>query len=89
MAHSVCVLAAWLVVAHRLKNNESILYEVLKDFSTDNRVLITGTPLQNSLKELWSLLHFLNPLEFPSIEQFEQRYSGITEKEEGIEPTAL
>ena len=47
--------------AHRLKNDDSLLYKTLMVFNTNHRILITGTPLQNSLKELWSLLHFIMP----------------------------
>eukprot|EP01114_Cavostelium_apophysatum_P010624 TRINITY_DN2458_c0_g1_i1.p1 TRINITY_DN2458_c0_g1~~TRINITY_DN2458_c0_g1_i1.p1 ORF type:complete len:1441 (+),score=525.32 TRINITY_DN2458_c0_g1_i1:182-4504(+) len=67
---------------HRLKNTESILYEVLKDFHTSNRLLLTGTPLQNSIKELWSLLHFLTPQKFTSLAEFEEEYSDIKEEEQ-------
>jgi len=45
--------------------------QVLNDFRTENRLLITGTPLQNSLRELWSLLHFLDGEKFNSAEEFE------------------
>ena len=45
--------------AHRLKNDDSLLYRTLMSFHTNYRLLVTGTPLQNSLKELWSLLHFI------------------------------
>ena len=47
--------------AHRLKNDDSLLYKALFSFDTYHRLLITGTPLQNSLKELWCLLHFIMP----------------------------
>lgn len=47
--------------AHRLKNDDSLLYKTMIEFKSNHRLLITGTPLQNSLKELWSLLHFIMP----------------------------
>ena len=56
---------SWAVLsvdeAHRLKNDDSLLYKSLFEFNSNHRLLITGTPLQNSLKELWALLHFIMP----------------------------
>ncbi|KJP87354.1 hypothetical protein AK88_03034 [Plasmodium fragile] len=57
---------------HRMKNSKSRFHMILKDFKSKHRVLLTGTPLQNNLCELWSLLNFLLPKIFSSCEDFER-----------------
>ena len=47
--------------AHRLKNRDSKLYAKLMEFIFAGRLLITGTPIQNNLRELSALMNFLNP----------------------------
>ncbi|KAG2339495.1 hypothetical protein BDR05DRAFT_1062101 [Suillus weaverae] len=47
--------------AHRIKNVDSILAQIVRSFMSRGRLLITGTPLQNNLKELFALLNFICP----------------------------
>lgn len=77
-----CIPWASLLVdeAHRLKNDDSLLYKALKEFDTNHRLLITGTPLQNSLKELWALLHFIMPQKFETWEDFEKDHGNAADK---------
>lgn len=63
--------------AHRIKNENSQLSQVVRLFETQSRLLITGTPLQNNLHELWALLNFLLPDVFGSSDDFEKWFSSV------------
>ena len=56
---------------HRIKNLSCRLVKELKAYNSANRLLLTGTPLQNNLSELWSLLNFLMPDIFDDLSAFE------------------
>ncbi|KAJ2559643.1 putative ATPase [Coemansia sp. RSA 1933] len=56
---------------HRIKNMNCKLVRELKAYQSANRLLLTGTPLQNSLAELWSLLNFLLPKIFNDLDSFQ------------------
>ncbi|KAH0482672.1 MAG: hypothetical protein KVP17_004590 [Porospora cf. gigantea B] len=57
---------------HRMKNAASKFHSTIssQQYKASNRLLLTGTPLQNSLKELWALLNFILPEVFSSAEDF-------------------
>ncbi|KAF3193014.1 hypothetical protein TWF225_010872 [Orbilia oligospora] len=62
--------------AHRIKNEESSLSKIVRMFESRGRLLITGTPLQNNLHELWALLNFLLPDVFSSSEAFDEWFES-------------
>eukprot|EP00658_Telonema_sp_P-2_P025459 TRINITY_DN20254_c0_g1_i4.p1 TRINITY_DN20254_c0_g1~~TRINITY_DN20254_c0_g1_i4.p1 ORF type:complete len:1125 (+),score=171.84 TRINITY_DN20254_c0_g1_i4:123-3377(+) len=61
--------------AQALKSSNSIRWKTLLGFNCRNRLLLTGTPIQNSMAELWALLHFIMPTLFDNHEEFNEWFS--------------
>ena len=61
--------------AQAIKNIASQRWNTLLSFNCRNRLLLSGTPIQNSMSELWALLHFIMPNLFDSHEQFQEWFS--------------
>lgn len=61
--------------AQAIKSSSSIRWKTLLGFNCRNRLLLTGTPIQNSMQELWALLHFIMPTLFDSHDEFSEWFS--------------
>ncbi|KAK7058854.1 putative DNA helicase ino80 [Paramarasmius palmivorus] len=61
--------------AQNIKNSSSVRWKTLLGFQCRNRLLLTGTPIQNSMQELWALLHFIMPSLFDSHDEFNEWFS--------------
>ncbi|PAN49661.1 hypothetical protein PAHAL_9G464500 [Panicum hallii] len=61
--------------AQAIKSSSSQRWRTLLGFNCRNRLLLTGTPIQNNMAELWALLHFIMPTLFDSHEQFNEWFS--------------
>ncbi len=76
----------WRVViideGHRIKNSQSKLVESLRQYKFDHRVLLTGTPIQNNVEELWALLSFIEPAKFVSKEEFTAEFADLQDPEQ-------
>ncbi|RWS16916.1 chromodomain-helicase-DNA-binding protein Mi-2-like protein [Dinothrombium tinctorium] len=88
----ICIDAAtlgsvdWQVLvvdeAHRLKNNQSKFFRVLNSYKINYKLLLTGTPLQNNLEELFHLLNFLSPDRFSDLQGFLNEFTDLTKEEQ-------
>lgn len=92
-SYEVCLIEKWafkkfsweyIVIdeAHRIKNVNSILSKIVREFMSRNRMLITGTPLQNNLQELFALLNFICPEIFTDYKDLESFLHKDDEKKE-------
>lgn len=68
--------------AHRLKNNQSKFFRVLNSYRLNHKLLLTGTPLQNNLEELFHLLNFLSPENFNDLPCFLNEFADIAKEEQ-------
>lgn len=75
---------------HKMKNAKSKFSNILgQQYTSDHRLLLTGTPLQNNLGELWALLNFLLPKVFNSCDDFEKWFSMAIYKNTGDQSVQL
>ncbi|KAL8590096.1 hypothetical protein ACOMHN_034327 [Nucella lapillus] len=79
--------------AQAIKSTSSARWKILLGFNCRNRLLLTGTPIQNSMAELWALLHFIMPTMFDSHDEFNEWFSkdieSHAERQSGIDADQL
>merc|ERR1711971_1071788 len=68
--------------AHRLKNAQSKFFRILASYAINYKMLLTGTPLQNNLEELFYLLNFLTPSKFNDLAEFHSTFEDIAKEEQ-------
>lgn len=67
--------------AHTIKNRETKMSQAAMALKADYRIILTGTPLQNNLGELWNLFRFINPGLLGSFDSFREKFvRPITEE---------
>lgn len=71
--------------AHRLKNENSKLNQIIRLYNFKQRLLLTGTPLQNNIHELWALLNFIIPEVFSDSVRFENYVLAAGQEEKDID----
>lgn len=68
--------------AHRLKSNQSKFFKILANYNIAYKLLLTGTPLQNNLEELFHLLNFLNKNKFNDLGTFQNEFTDINKEDQ-------
>nr|CAI5844827.1 unnamed protein product [Callosobruchus analis] len=68
--------------AHRLKSNQSKFFKILNSYNIAYKLLLTGTPLQNNLEELFHLLNFLDGQKFNDLASFQAEFADISKEDQ-------
>lgn len=74
--------------AHAIKSTTSLRWNTLLSLKCRNRLLLSGTPIQNTMRELWALLHFIMPTLFDNHEEFNEWFSKDIETQAGLLPSS-
>ncbi|KAI0654200.1 SNF2 family N-terminal domain-containing protein [Cubamyces menziesii] len=64
----------------RLKSDSSLIFKRLKELNSFHRVIMTGTPLNNNIRELFNLMNFLDPDQWKDLEQLSKQYEELTDE---------
>ncbi|KAF8640689.1 hypothetical protein AX17_000345 [Amanita inopinata Kibby_2008] len=64
----------------RLKSDSSLLFKKLNELNSRHRIIMTGTPLNNNIRELFNLMNFLDPKEWHDLDALEKEYEELTEE---------
>ena len=75
--------------AQNIKNPATQQTQAIQSFSTKHAIALTGTPVENKLSELWSIMEFLNPGYLGSLKSFQHRFSSPIEKQQNKERAQL
>ena len=82
---NLCIQQIIIDEAHRLKNQNAKVIKVFQRLPCRRISLLTGTPIQNNINELWSLLNFIEPSRFSDQYEFEDKFKDIRSKEQLME----
>ena len=74
--------------AHYIKNRDSNIFKVVKALKTEHRLSLSGTPIENSLADLWSQMDFINPDILHTYAHFKKHYQDAIEKNKNEEVLA-
>lgn len=74
---------------HKIKNPRAKVTIALKQLDIDHRLILTGTPIQNTIEELWCLMDFIQPGKLSSLEVFRDEYCSHILKAGSIKATTL
>jgi len=74
-----------------IKNPDSIIYKAVKNLSSDHKLTLTGTPIENSLTDLWAQFNFINPDMLGSLYSFRDNYINriVRDKDKKAEANLL
>ncbi|KZO94023.1 hypothetical protein CALVIDRAFT_502015 [Calocera viscosa TUFC12733] len=66
--------------SQKIKNDSSLIFKRLREMNSAHRVLMTGTPLNNNIRELFNLMHFLDPDNWNDLDRLEREYAELDEE---------
>ncbi|KZS95781.1 hypothetical protein SISNIDRAFT_325955 [Sistotremastrum niveocremeum HHB9708] len=62
----------------RLKSDSSLIFKKLSSLNSEHRIIMTGTPLNNNIRELFNLMNFLDPVNWQNLEELEKQHEELT-----------